>query len=320
MEDSPESIAVACGQDPLISGLQELQEKTWRLTLRYFRAHRVIIKIQSSYDEWCEPGPEDRPGLEGLETLCPERPIYRWRQTIESPQRPAGLGVCRDIRRIILSFFREFPRRRIRQLVQNDEGQNRFLDIDALEGDLNVGLCNPETDMLFIDGSSAMFPLNLCNIPVMGVSVQVEKVGGVGPSLACDHLARIVAPHCTPYLSHINAMFAWRMNARARHVHCDVTVPVGRPVAWTGSAGRLEIELIYDWQFLRYGLEDGCITTGEHFEDQDVTKLDKNDMISHITLVLSTIPMSCDCPRIVEAMTKWAAILTEDKMAQLHPR
>ncbi|KAF5580829.1 uncharacterized protein FSUBG_13294 [Fusarium subglutinans] len=246
---------------------EELQEKIWRLTLPDFRVHRVIIKIQSSYDEWCEPEPEDWPGLEGLETLYLERPIYRWRQIIESPRRPAGLGVCRDIRRIILSFFREFPRRRIRHLVQNDEGQNRFLDIDALEGDLNVGLCNPETDMLFIDGSSAMFPLNLRNIPVMGVSVQVEKVGGVGPSLACDHLARIVAPHYTPRLLHITAVYAWRMNPHARHVYCDVM------------------------QFPHYGRDDGRITIGEHFEDKEVTRLDENDMSSHTTLVLSTMPM-----------------------------
>ncbi|KAF5637184.1 hypothetical protein F52700_4921 [Fusarium sp. NRRL 52700] len=304
----------------LLSLPEELQAKIWRLTLPSFRVHRVVIEIQSSYDEWCEPEPEDRPGLEGLEPLYPERPIYRWRQTIESPQRPAGLGVCKDSRRIMLLFFREFPRRCIRHLVQDDEGQNRFLDIDASEGHLNVGLCNPETDILFVDGSSAMFPLNLHNIPLIGVSVHVERVGGVGPSLACDHLARIVAPHYTPRLSYINAVYAWQVTPPARHKYCDVTVPVGRPVTWTGSGGRLETELIRNWQFLHYGHDNGRITTGEHFTDQDVTRLDEKDTNSHTTLVLSTIPMSCDCPRITYAMTKWAAILTEDQMAQLHPR
>lgn len=93
--------------------------------------HRVAIEIQSSYDGWCEPEPQDRPGLDGLEPLYPERPIYRWRQTIESPQQPVGLSVCRDSRRIMRSFFREFPKRCIRQLVQNDGGENRFIDINA---------------------------------------------------------------------------------------------------------------------------------------------------------------------------------------------
>ncbi|KAF5684396.1 hypothetical protein FDENT_6745 [Fusarium denticulatum] len=304
----------------LLSLPEELQAKIWCLTLPIFRAYRVVIEMQSSYDEWCENEPKDRPGLEGLEPLHPERPIYRWRQTIKSPQRPAGLGACRNSRRIMRSFFREFPRRCIRHLVRNDEGQNRFLDIDASEGNLNVGLCDPETDILFVDGSSAMFPLNLRNIPVMGVSVQVERVGGVGPSLACDHLARIVVPHYTPRLSHINAVYAWRMNSHARHVHCNVTVPVGRPVAWTGSAVRLETELVDNWQFFHYGRDDGRVTTGEKFENQDVMRLDESDINSHNTLVLSTIPMSCDCSRIIEAMTEWAAILTADEMAQLHPR
>ncbi|KAF5577930.1 hypothetical protein FPCIR_11837 [Fusarium pseudocircinatum] len=277
----------------LLSLPEELQAKIWRLTLPIFRAHRVVIEIQSSYDGWCEPEPEDRPGLESLEPMYPERPIYRWRQTIKSPQRPAGLDMCRDSWRIMRSFFREFPRRCIRHLVQDDEGQNRFLDIDTSEGNLNVGLCNPEIDILFVDGGSAMFPLNLRNIPVMGVSVQVERVGGVGPSLTCDHLAQIVAPHYTPCLSHINAV----------------------PVAWTGIAGRLETELIHNWQFLHYGRDDGRVTTGEQFENQDVMRFDESDINSHTTLVLSTIPMSCDCPRIIEAMTEWAAILTADEMA-----
>ncbi|KAF5530958.1 hypothetical protein FPHYL_13996 [Fusarium phyllophilum] len=299
---------------------EELQEKIWRLTLPNFRMHRVVIEVQSSYDEWCEPEPQDRPGLDGLEPLYPERPIYRWRQTIESPQRPVGLSVCRDSRRIMLSFFREFPRRCIRHRIQDDEGQNRFLDIDAAEGNSTAGLCNPQTDILFVDGASAMFPLNLRDLPVIGVSVQVEGVGGVGPSLACDHLARIVAPHYTPRLSHINAVFAWRHNQRFSHRHCDVTVPVGRPVAWTGSAGRLERELIRNWQFLHYGHENDRITTGERFQDRDVTRLDDNDTNSHTTLVLSTIPMSCDCPSIVEVLTKFAASLADEGMARLHPR
>ncbi|KAF4440772.1 hypothetical protein FACUT_3200 [Fusarium acutatum] len=156
--------------------------------------HRVVIKIQSSYDEWCEPEPEDRLGLDGLELL------------------------------FMLSFCLEFPRRCIRQLVRDDEGQNRFLDIDASVGNLTTGLCNPATDMLFIDGTSAMFPFNLRDIPVIGISVQVERVGGVGPSLACEHLARIVAPHYTAYLSQINAVYAWRMNPRASStLRLDIT-------------------------------------------------------------------------------------------------
>ncbi|RKL26951.1 hypothetical protein BFJ72_g13473 [Fusarium proliferatum] len=299
---------------------EELQEKIWRLTLPEFRMHRVFIEIQSSYDEWCEPEPEDRPGLEGLEPLYPERPIYRWRQTIESPRRPVGLSVCRDSRRIMLSFFRAFPRRCIRQLVQNDGGQNHFLDIDASEGDSDVGLCNPETDMLFVDGGSAMFPLNLRDLPVIGVSVQVEGVGGVGPSLACDHLSRIIAPHYTPRLSYINAVFAWRKCMRLSHQHCDLTVPVGRPVAWTGSAGRLEAQLIQNWEFLYHGNDDTRINTGARFHDQDVTRLGENDTDTNTMLVLSTIPMSCECPNMVEVMTKWAATVTEEQMAQYHPK
>ncbi|SCV57825.1 uncharacterized protein FFB14_15346 [Fusarium fujikuroi] len=293
---SPPQTPLAIAPPRQLLGIPEdLQEKIWRLTLPEFRMHRVFIEIQSSYDEWCEPEPGDRPGLEGLEPLYPERPIYRWRQTIESPQRPVGLNVCRDSRRIMLSFFRERPRRCIRQLVQNDEGQNRFLDIDASEGNSNVGLCNPETDMLFVDGSSAMFPLNLRALPVIGVSVQVEGVGGIGPSLACDHLSPIVAPHYTP-------------------------LPVGRPVAWTGSAGRLEAQLIQNWEFLYHGHEDTRITTAEEIHDQDVTTLDENDADSNTMLVSSTIPMSCECPKMVEIMTRWAAAVAEEQMAECHPK
>ncbi|KAF5715707.1 hypothetical protein FMUND_6716 [Fusarium mundagurra] len=61
---------------------EELQEKIRRFNLPNFRIYRVAIEIQSSYNEWCEPEPEDRPGLHGLEPLYPERPIYRWRQSM----------------------------------------------------------------------------------------------------------------------------------------------------------------------------------------------------------------------------------------------
>ncbi|PNP78566.1 hypothetical protein FNYG_08114 [Fusarium nygamai] len=129
----------------LLNITEELQEKIWRLALSEFTINRAVIEIQSSYDEWRKPEPEDPPGLNGLEPLYQERLIYAWRQTIRSPRRPVGLDVCRDSRRIMLSFFREFPRRCIRQLVQNDEGQDRFLDIDPSEGNLNIDLCNPDT-------------------------------------------------------------------------------------------------------------------------------------------------------------------------------
>ncbi|CVL13823.1 uncharacterized protein FPRN_15035 [Fusarium proliferatum] len=210
---------------------EELQEKLWRLTLPDFRMHRVAIEIQSSYDERCEPEPQDRPDLGGLEPLYPERPIYRWRQTIESPQQPVSLSVCRDSRRIMHSFFREFSKRCIRQLVQNDGGENRFIDINASQDNSSMVCAIRKKDMIFVQGTSAMFPLNLRDIPVIGVSVHVERVGGVGPSLACDHLSRIVAPHYTPRLSHTNVVFAWRKCMRISHQHCDLTVPVRKASA-----------------------------------------------------------------------------------------
>lgn len=172
--------------------------------------------------------------------------------------------------------------------------------------------------MIFVQGTSAMFPLNLRDIPVIGVSVHVERVGGVGPSLACDHLSWIVAPHYTPRLSHINVVFAWLKCMRISHQHCDLTVPVGRAVAWTGSAGRLETQLIQNWEFLYHGHDDTRIITREQFHDHNVTRLDENDADSKTMLVLSTIPMSCECPKMVEVMTKWAATVTEEQMSQYH--
>jgi hypothetical protein len=301
---------------------EELQQKIWRLSLPDFTIHHVVIEILSGYNRWCKADPGDWPGLNALDPMYDKRPCHRWRQVIKSPRRPAGLDVCKDSRRIMLPWFREFPRRCIRQLVQNNEGEDYFLDIDdPSRGSLSLGLCNPLTDFLYVKGELAMFPLNLRDVPVLGVSVQLAKNGSVGYGLACNLLARVVSPHYSPRLSYINVVFTWRYNELVgEHRLCDITVPVGRPVVWTGNAGHVEALPIYNWQFVHYGQDDNRIATGGQFHEEDLMALPQHDTGSHTMLVLSTMPMSCKCSGMVEAMTTLAASLTDEEMAQFHPK
>ncbi|KAF4438790.1 hypothetical protein F53441_12710 [Fusarium austroafricanum] len=302
---------------------EEMQQNIWRFTLPAFTIHYVVIEIKDSNNQWCKAHPDDRPALYDFWPIHKGRSIYRWRQLIKSPRRPAGLDVCKASRRIMLPWFREFRRSCIRQVLQSDEGEDYVLDSDdPSRGSPVLGLCNPLTDLLYVNGEIAMFPLNLREFPILNVSVQLpeEGNGSLGHSLDCSYLTRCVLPHYSPRLSYIHAVLSWcNGDLASEHHQCNWTIPVGKPVAWTRNDGRAKAMAIRNWGSIYYGPGNHRIALEGQFSGEDVTILPDSDTKTHTMLVLATMPMSCKCPGMVEAMTIRAASLTDKERATIHP-